>query len=190
MSVSPPVQRVVALLSDVGGYVRREVPFRIASVDFEFAAVLTNPHSLDLVVVIDTVMEPDDVLRRKLETLSTALDLVASRRPVTAVLVGPPPRAITLDALVRTGRVLVVGTPAPEEAHDAVRHALAVLLPLDIPELQDATAQSWDEMRTAMTMSPGPSLDHLVSPAHKGSRAVRNSLEAWLSEPFSREQEE
>lgn len=182
---NPAVDRVVELLTQEGGYALREVPFTVASVTFNFAAVLTSDRSLDLVVVVDTILEAEELLRQRLETLSTALDVVASRRSVTIVLVGPPPRGATLDALVRSGRVLIVGTPSPSDAESMVRHALAVLLPLRLPTVHDTTAQTWEQMRAALAAGSGPSVDHLLERAPAGARSVQQALGAWLAEPFS-----
>ncbi len=184
---SGPVDRVVSTLEAAGFRVRESV-LRVATVDFQFAAVLTAETSLDLVVVVDTLRDKEDTVRRKLESLSSALDVIASRRPITAVLVGPPPRAATLDALLRTGRVLLVGTPVGEGAADEVRDALAVLLPLQLPALSDPTSRSWEEMRALLERGvEGAAVTSLVDEGTGSTDIVRAAWRAWLSEPLADE---
>ncbi len=180
-----PVERVVAMLRNAG-YVPRSSPMRVASVDFDFAAILTGGHSLDLVVVVDTLSESSDRFQRKLENLSRALDLVSSRRPITAVLVGPPPRTAAMDGLMRTGRVLVIDSPVGADADGMIQDAIAVLLPLELPKLDDTTTQSWDDMRAGLEATHeveliGPLLDQ----AEIDGTAVRQQLRTWLSQPLT-----
>jgi hypothetical protein len=89
MTQSQPVTRVVDILTNAG-YRRRAAPVTVASVPFEFAALLLgSDRANDLIIVIDTLVDDEVRIRQKVEGLSRALDLVASRRPLTVVLVGP-----------------------------------------------------------------------------------------------------
>jgi hypothetical protein len=116
MTPSQPVVRVTQILV-TAGYRSCLMPFTVASIPFEFAALLVgSERSLDLVVVIDTLTESSTRIRQKIESLSRALDVVASRRPLTVVLVGPPPLTLILEALAKVSRVLVVGTPMVKAA--------------------------------------------------------------------------
>lgn len=129
MSTSPPVERVVDLLRE-GSYERLPQPVAVASIPFEFSAVLVASSSLDLVLVVDTITDTDVAsIRARVEGVSRALDLVESRRPLTVVLVGPEPTPELLLALTRVARVLIAGVPSDERE---LREALAVLLPLEL----------------------------------------------------------
>ncbi len=114
MTQSQPVIRVVRILTDAG-YRTLEMPVTVASIPFEFAALLVgSDRANDLIVVIDTLDDSEARVRQKVEGLSRALDLVASRRPLTTVLVGPSPRPAIIEALARVSRVLNVGSPTGE----------------------------------------------------------------------------
>lgn len=92
MTESQPVIRIVDILTSAR-YRHLKAPLTIASVSFEFAALLVgSDRANDLIVVIDTLVDGEVRIRQKVEGLSRALDLVASRRPLTVVLVGPRSR--------------------------------------------------------------------------------------------------
>lgn len=130
MTVSQPVQRVVDCLS-TAGYRERESKTAIASVPFEFSAILVgSDRALDLIVVIDTLVEPELRIRQKVEGLGRALDLVTSRRPLTVILVGPAPKATTIQALSRVCRVLSVGTPTVRKRTNILRTLWQYFFPL------------------------------------------------------------
>jgi hypothetical protein len=180
-----PVERVAGLLVEAG-YLRHHEVLRIASIEFQFLATFTAPRSLDLVVLLDTVTETETRLQQKLLGLSNALDVVASRRSITAILVGPPPSRPTHDVLLRTGRVLVVGTPVGENAVDEIRDAIAILLPLQLPAVTDTTARSWEDLRDALIAGPaGQEISRVLDAAVLGTSEVTNQLRIWLSEPFA-----
>jgi hypothetical protein len=136
-------------------------------------------------VVVDTLAESEAHVRQKVEGLSRALDLVASRRPLTVVLVGPPLRAMILAALSRVCRVLQVGTPTGPEADLFLRNALAVLLPLDVADAGESVVDPFGEVRR-----------HLQHPQHEdeiarmfaaalgGTETVKQELRTLLLEPF------
>jgi hypothetical protein len=186
MKHSQPVDRVVDLLG-TAGYRKCEVPFVVASMPFEFAAVLAaSPRALDLVVVIDTLTEPESRIRQKVEGLSRALDLVASRRPLTTVLVGPPPRASVANVISRVCRVLQVGTPTGDGAEHFLRDALAVLLPLELPDVNETIADPLGEVRRRL--QAGEHKEEIAGILHaavEGPEAVKNSLRKLLCEPLN-----
>jgi hypothetical protein len=188
--LSPPVQRVVTLLTNAG-YRSREAPMAIASVPFEFAAMLVGAdRALDLIVVIDTIVESESRIRQKVEGLSRALDLVASRRPLTVVLVGPTPRSSTQEALARVCRVLSVGTPTGNGADGFLSDALAVLLPLDLPQASEVVANPLGEVRKQLpTSEVAKDVSTLFEAALSGTEAVKQALCALIQEPLNRHTE-
>jgi hypothetical protein len=181
----PPVDRVVELLRSVG-YRKCETPFTVASMQFEFAAVLVaSSRALDLIVVIDTLTESESRIRQKVEGLSRALDLVASRRPLTTVLVGPPPPMTTASAISRVCRVLQVGTPTGDAADQFLRDALAVLLPLGLPDVSETVADPLGEVRRRVQGGEYvKEIATMLEAAVKGPEAVANNLRTLLSEPL------
>jgi hypothetical protein len=188
MTQSQPVVRVAQLLESAG-YRSLPLPFTVAGVPFDFAALLVGSNrSLDLVVVIDTLTDPESRIRQKLESISRALDLVSSRRALTIILVGPPPRATILEALAKVGRVLVVGTPTGEGADRSVKDALAVLLPLDLPDASESVVDPFIEVRKWL-----PPTDHddtltaVLDASFQGPDAVREAFRAILVEPLNLE---
>ncbi len=94
MTASIPVDRITQILVGTG-YQATGPSVPVASIPFDFAATFVGAnHSLDLVVVIDTVSDPSEArLLKKISGLARALDMVGSRRSVTAIVVGPSPSA-------------------------------------------------------------------------------------------------
>ena len=186
MTPSQPVSRVVKLLT-TAGYRRRETPVTVASVPFDFAALLVgSDRALDLIVVIDTLTEPEVRIRQKIEGLSRALDLIASRRPLTIVLVGPPPRAMIVEALSRVCRVLSVGTPTGADADTFVGDALAVLLPLDLPDTNENVVDPFGEVRRHLQLTEHEEeVALMLSSALDGPETVKQTLRTLLLEPIN-----
>lgn len=175
MSASQPVERVVALLSEAG-YYRLPQPVAVADIPFEFAAVLAASSSLDLVVVIDTVTDTDVLnIRRRVEGLSRALDLVDSRRPLTVVLIGPEPAPELKLALTRVARVLFAGVPRNEHQ---LREAVAVLLPLDVVTVTELP-ESWPSARDKL-LAAHPDAADMLEAAKVGSEEVADAARRRL----------
>lgn len=172
---SQPVERVVVLLSEAG-YERLAQPVEIAGIPFEFSAVLAARSSLDLVVVVDTVVDSDvESIRRRVEGLSRALDLVESRRPLTVVLTGPEPTPELQLALTRIARVLVVGVPSEDRE---LREAVAVLLPLElvtVAEMPESWRSAREKLRTAH-----PEAAELLQAAAAGPKEVAAAVRRVL----------
>lgn len=181
-----PVERVVSLLQE-GGYVRLGSPVNVGGVPFEFNAVLVgSDRAFDVVVVVDTVAEPDRRLRQRIEALARALDVSGSRRSLTVVTVGPPPGTNSLDALSRVARVLVVYPPANAGA-TSLRDALAVLLPLNLPSSSsNGTSDPFGEVVEWLADDPGrEQLRGVVSAAARGKEHVSAALADLLGEPLT-----
>lgn len=173
--MSQPVERVVALLSDAG-YEPLSPPVEVAGIPFEFSAILAARSSLDLVVVVDTVVETDvEGISRRVEGLSRALDLVESRRPLTVVIIGPEPEPQLHVALTRIARVLVVGVPSEERE---LREAVAVLLPLELVTVTDMP-ESWRSARERLLVAH-PDAALLVEAAGEGPEQVAEAARRYV----------
>jgi hypothetical protein len=175
VSASQPVERVVALLREAS-YERLPQPVEIAGIPFEFSAVVAASSSLDLVVVVDTVTDTDVAsIRRRVEGLSRALDLVDSRRPLTVVLIGPEPVPELQLALTRVARVLVAGVPSGERE---LREAIAVLLPLELVTVTEMP-ESWRSAREKL-LAAHPDAADLLDAAKVGPEEVAEAARRHL----------
>jgi hypothetical protein len=181
MTQNQPVTRVVDILTNAG-YHQRTTPVTVASVRFEFAALLLgSDRANDLIIVIDTLVDSEVRVRQKVEGLSRALDLVASRRPLTVVLVGPPPRPTIVEALARVSRVLTVGTPTGDNADRFLADTLAVLLPLSLPDVSESVVDPLGEVRRQLpTDIDQDALVPLFAAAPRGTEAVQEALRELL----------
>jgi len=146
---------------------------------------LGSDRANDLIIVIDTLVDSEERIRQKVEGLSRALDLVASRRPLTVVLVGPPPRPAIVEALGRVSRVLSVGTPTGDTAERFLADTLAVLLPLALPDASEAVVDPLTEIRRHL---PDDFDRNVIAPmfaaATGGSEAVKEALRELLEAPL------
>jgi hypothetical protein len=183
MTQNQPVTRVVDILT-TAGYRQRTTPVTVASVRFEFAAILLgSDRANDLIIVIDTLVDGEARIRQKVEGLSRALDLAASRRPLTVVLVGPPPRPTIVEALARVSRVLTVGTPTGDSADRFLADTLAVLLPLVLPDASEAVVDPLDEVRRQLPVDiDQDALVPLFTAARSGTEAVQEALRELLED--------
>lgn len=191
MTQNQPVTRIVDILTNAR-YRHLKAPVTIASVPFEFAALLVgSDRANDLIVVIDTLIDGEVRIRQKVEGLSRALDLVASRRSLTVVLVGPPPRPSIIEGLARVSRVLTVGTPTGEEADRFLTDTLAVLLPLALPDASEAVVDPIKEVRRQLTADiDKDALAPLFAAAPSGTDAVKDALRAILEAPLNLDPED
>lgn len=186
MTAATPVERIVAILKEAG-YRELSLPLKIASVPFDFAAALVGTgKAADLVVVVDTVQDSESRTREKIDGLGRALDVAGSRRPLTAVLAGPRPLDPTLDAIARICRVLPVGTPTGADADQLLREWLAVLLPLRLPHLGEAVADTTRELAINIPRNLEPALQtSILEAAPNGTAAVREALRRLVVEPLN-----
>jgi hypothetical protein len=191
MTQNQPVTRVVDILTNAG-YRHRTTPVTVASVRFEFAALLLgSDRANDLIIVIDTLIDGEERIRQKVEGLSRALDLVTSRRPLTVVLVGPPPRPTIVEALARVSRVLTVGTPTGDNADRFLADTLAVLLPLSLPDASEAVVDPLGEVRRQLpTDIDQDALVPLFAAAPSGTEAVQEALRELLEAPLDLDSED
>lgn len=190
MSGVGPVGRVTTMLEQAG-YVGLDQPRPIGGVPFEFAAMLVGRASLDLIVVLDLAIDADEErIRRRVEALARALDLVSSRRSLTVVLVGPRPPQSLIQAIAEVARVLAVGTPA--EGDDAsLQDALAVLLPLELvieDEEKNGGGSDWEDARKRLLAEHPTELGTVLAAAGRGESAVTEALRVLLIAPFEGEE--
>jgi len=129
-------EQVVDILKKEGHYRELPKPFKIGTLSFEFtSALIATEKANDLVIVIDLRSDvADEGAVRKVHALTRALDVVQSRRSVTAVLTQGQASSETVHAMSRVCRVLPIGTPVGQNASDLVRDWVSVLLPLKTPE--------------------------------------------------------
>ena len=182
MTTATPIERVVEALT-AAKYRPSLRPLTVASVPFEFAAVLVGTgRAPDLIIVVDTVAEPEHRIRQKIDSLGRALDVAGSRRPLTAILVGPRPSDMTLDVISRVCRVLPVGTPTGGDAESQLRDWLAVLLPLPLPDSDQTVADPQGELLAHLPEGIDSELrSKLLSAAARGPKAVQRALKERLT---------
>ena len=89
-------------------------------------------------------------VQQRIEAFARVLDLIHSRRPVTAVFVGPPPGADFKAAVSRVCRVLSVGETLQDSSTQSIYDWLAVLLPLQIPVPASSAGDSMRELSTML----------------------------------------
>ena len=188
MRTEGPVDRIVSILESSQAFRRVGTPIKIGNVQFDFAAVLfgtgKNP---DLVVVIDTISEDGQRTRQKIGGLGRALDVVGSRRPVTAILTGPRPDEATLEVITRVCRVLAVGTLTGSDGDRLLTDWLSVLLPLELPSQMGLAADPIGEVRKQLPKTvDGKFADGILGAAPRGAAAVQAELKRRLSAPLER----
>ena len=178
-----PVDRVVAFL-ERAGYQRVDQPWPIGGIPFAFDAMLAGRNSLDLIAVVDLGIHADDArIRRQVEALGQALDLVRSRRSLTVVLAGPRRGAALIQAIAGVARILTVGTPIDGEEAE-LRDALAVLLPLEIALQDGGAAEVWARARERLLGEDPGEIAPLLAAAPRGQAAVEAALAELLAEPL------
>lgn len=171
--------RVLDILVREGGYRQLPKPFKVGSIPFEFThALVAGERANDIVIVIelkgDTV---DDAVTRKVMALTRALDVMRSKRPVTAVLTSGQPRADTVQSISKVCRVLSVGAPTGPDATSAVRDWLSVLLPLiQQPPVEMLLNWEADLSITNTASAMGEFMDALIDAAPRGKEAVETVL--------------
>lgn len=180
MTSSTPVEGVVKLLSEAG-YRPLPVPISIAGLSFDLPAALVGVSpSPDLILVADTAFDTEHKILRKVEGVARALDVTRSKRPLTAVLVGPRPSAATLDAMTKVCRVLPVGVTEAGATTSLLENWLAVLLPLKLPEPSSDTAESLASI-VGRSSDLDPKVVGLIAFADQGADGVQQHLHELLN---------
>lgn len=172
------VERVLEILHQAG-YRDLLKPLMIGALPFDFAhALVAEERALDLIIIVDLAQESDDRrLIQKIHALARALDVVGSKRPLTAILASAQPSPTSLEAIGRVCRVLPVGAPSGPSAEETLRDWLAVLLPLPEMEPVSALADWKTELRKHLpgTM-PVAISDEFLAASERGKEGVEQSL--------------
>jgi hypothetical protein len=178
-------ERVVAILTGEGGYRELPKPLKVGSLSFEFThALIAGDRANDLVIVIELKGDSaDDAVIRKVLALTRALDVLRSKRSVTAVLTSGQATPETVQSISRVCRVLPVGAPTGPGAAEAVRDWLSVLLPL-IPPAPVETLIDWEGnlRRQVPTDASGPQMEKLLIAAPHGKLAVEKAFALSISD--------
>ena len=175
MNVLTPIDRVAEFLA-AAGFRRLGMPLEIAGVKFDFPiGFIGSPPSPDLILVVDTAFDNEHRILKRVEGLPRALDVVASKRPLTVVVAGPRPHSGTLEAMSKVCRVLPIGTVLDEDPDAVLKNWLAVLTPLNLPEPNANIADPLSEI--AMHVEDlHPDVGSLVQLASQGPDAVQSRL--------------
>lgn len=201
MSVSPIVSAVQARLRHAN-YTDLSTPFRIAGVDFSFTAAMrgSDGRALDLVLIFDTTTgdfgDKDAArVRQRVEALSRALDVTASRYVVTAVLAGATLGA-GIEALAEICRVLQVesvpldaaGQPVDTIAEAQLDDQIRVLLPLTLPPAagaDDGSGPAMEQLVKALAKDAGTTMvGALIAASSEGEEAVTTAVGAAIDAAF------
>lgn len=176
--------RVVEILVTEGGYRELPKPLKIGTLSFDFThALVASNKANDLVVVIEPKGDAaDEVLVRRVLALTRALDVLQSRRSVTAVLTSGQAEPDTVLSISRVCRVLPVGSPSGPRATDAVRDWLSVLLPLSEPPAIESFIDWQSDLRALLPVkAAGSFVDELIAVALTGHDAVDQALAKAIS---------
>ena len=198
MSASLLVKALVQRLHDAD-YISVATPFRVAGVEFDFTAALRGREgrALDLVLIVDTSTgEHGDraaqAVRRRIESLSRALDVTQSRYLLTVILAGAM-LVGDIDALAQTCRVLAVekaaldedGRPVDPKAAEAFDDQIRLLLPLDLPSEGNQSESTVDAIATLTAALPKTLNTDLsiavITASAQGERAVTSALARVLA---------
>lgn len=175
-----PVGRVCEALTGAG-YQRLTESIEISGLKFSFPAVFVGTGvSSDLIVVVDTAFEKEVRIIQQIEALVRSLDAVQSLRPLSIVVTGPRPTGRQLGALSRLCRVLLAADAADEEQ---LKNALAVLLPLKLPE-GPPEAPDVDKLLQVHSEQREPLVKALVSASRHGAVEVENCFFEIVRQPF------
>ncbi|WP_154360773.1 hypothetical protein [Duganella aquatilis] len=160
---------VLEILTKEGGYRQLPKPFKVGTLPFEFThALVGTDRANDLVIVIDLNDNNfDEMATRKVMALTRALDVIGSKRPVTAVLTSGNPHSKTVQAISKVSRVLPIGSPVGPNAVNSIREWLSVLLPL----VQQSSIEAMLNWATDLSVA---------TPALTGNEFMKSVVDAAL----------
>lgn len=174
------VQDVLVVLEGAG-FERLSKPLTVAGTEFDFEAAARGTQPSHDLVLIATDQVPRRRLQRLVAGLARSLDIAASRRPMSLVLMGEVTASERIE-LERYARVLAIGSTTPDTAE--IEQAVAVLLPLKLPEAELMHGSDpVNEVLAALGPARSTS-DHiaLVDAASDGPEAVREALRRYANE--------
>jgi hypothetical protein len=170
----------VSALLQQAGYKRLTVPLAVGGLQFALAAAFIGTGvSPDLLVIVDAAFEKEQRIQQRIEGLARALDIVESRRPLTVIVAGPRFSDNVGQLVSRVSRMLSVDDAADEAK---LYDALAVLLPLKLPDPKDGGYEGMD--LDAIVGEGDAEIAGLVEAAISGEGAVRERLFELIAEPF------
>lgn len=206
MTGSPLVSAIQKRLR-LGGYEDVSTPFRVAGVEFRFTGAMRGRggRALDLVIMVDTTTgdfgdRDGTMVRQRVEALSRALDVTASRYVITVILAGAV-LAEGLDLLSETCRVLQVESvalnhednPADEKAERWLDDRIRVLLPLTLPTLspdaqQDGGGSAMEQLARELPATAQKALvEALITASSGGEQAVTNAAASIINQALQLE---
>ncbi|MBX9470372.1 hypothetical protein [Microcella sp.] len=175
------VHDVLAVLEEAG-FERLPKPLVIAGTEFEFEAAARGGIASHDLVLIATDKLTGRRLQRLVSGLARTLDIAASRRPVSVVLIGGVASSDRIE-LERFARVLPISSPDPDLSE--IVSAIAVLLPLDLPNasLIHGSSDPLNEVMAVLGPSKADS-EHigLIRASNDGELAVREALRVFANE--------
>lgn len=176
------VETVFEILTKEGGYQPLGKPTKIGSQAFDFTHVLVaGEKANDLVIVIElTGATQDAQVTRSVLAFTRALDVLGSKRSVTAVLTAGQADNDLVNSISRVCRVLPVGSPTGPLAEEMVRDWLAVLLPLRSPPPVEHLAD-WKANLEKQLADDKPAVVRLLQLAEAGREAVEEALALEIS---------
>ncbi len=203
---SSPLVKVIHKRLRGAGYSAVSTPFSVAGVEFTFTAAMRgqNGRALDLVLLVDTTTgdfgDRDGArVRQRLEALSRALDITASRYVVTVILAGAV-LAEDMGVLSETCRVLQIegvalddqGEPADETAKlqldDRIRVLLPLTLPVSVVEMHDVSETALEQLVRALPSSTNRALvAALIAASSAGEQAVIDAAALIINDAFQSE---
>jgi hypothetical protein len=174
------VQDVLSVLED-SGFERLPKPLTVAGTEFNFDATARGRHPSHDLVLVATDQFPRLRLQRLIAGLARSLDLAASRRPMSLVLMGEIAASDRIE-LERYARVLPIGSVTPDVAE--IEEAVAVLLPLKLPaaELVHGSDPVNEVMAALGPVNATTAHIALVKAAFDGPDAVREALRRYVNE--------
>jgi hypothetical protein len=197
MTVSALAGAIITRLEAVG-YRRVPTPFQVASVRFDFTAVLQGQRGrgTDIVLIVDTSAgEYGDNsgarTQQRIEALGRALDVSGSHLVLTAILAGAPLPTADVEALSRLCRVLTVegihlnrsGEPASDDAMREPDDRLRILLPLTLERGQGSIADPIGELERRFPDSLDRTMaKKLLAASGRGETAVSKAIGELLDE--------
>lgn len=174
------VHEVVAVLEGAG-FERLPKPLTVAGTEFNFEAAARGTRPSHDLVLVATDQVSRTRLLRLVAGLARSLDLAASRRPISLVVIGGV-AASDRTELERYARVLPIASAAPDVAE--IEAAVAVLLPLKVPDpkLVHGSDPVNEVMAALGPLKVTPDHIALVEAAADGPDAVRETLRVYANE--------
>jgi hypothetical protein len=177
-------ETVFEILTKEGSYRPLGKPVRIGSQAFDFTHILVaGAKANDLVIVIELTGASEDAqVTRSVLAFTRALDVLGSKRSVTAVLTSGQADNELVNSISRVCRVLPVGAPTGPMAEEMVRDWLAVLLPLKSPPPVEHLADWKASLEKRLEDTDDEQVvDRFVQLAEGGKEAVEAALALEIS---------